>query len=69
MEFLEAAIAVLREEGRPLHWTAIQDIALKRGYLDPFVQRDLRRNLLTALSSGARDGVLQRDGKGTYTLR
>ena len=30
MEFEEAALAVLREECRPLHWTVIQDLALRR---------------------------------------
>ena len=38
MEPLEAALTVLREEGEPLHWTRIQDLALRRGYLDPFEQ-------------------------------
>jgi len=46
LEFLDAAVAVLREEGKPLHWTVVQDLALKRGYLDPFTQRDIRKNLL-----------------------
>ena len=41
VEPLEAALAVLREEGEPLHWTRIQDLALRRGYLDPV--RDARR--------------------------
>src|SRR5205823_6004245 len=40
MDFLEAALTVLREERRPLHWTVIQDLALQRRYLDPFTQRD-----------------------------
>ena len=31
MEPLEAAIAVLQEEAQPLHWTRIQDLALRRG--------------------------------------
>ena len=68
MEFLEAALAVLREESRPLHWTVIQDLALKRGYLDPFTQRDIRRHLVAALSDAARDGRLQRPEKGVYAL-
>jgi hypothetical protein len=68
MEFLEAALAVLREEGRPMHWTAIQDLALKRGYLDPFTQRDIRRNLFAALSRAAKEGTLAREGTGVYRL-
>jgi hypothetical protein len=68
VEFLEAAVTVLREEDAALHWTVIQDLALKRGYLDPFVQRDIRKGLLAALAAGARAGALRREGKGTYRL-
>jgi hypothetical protein len=58
LEFLDAAVAVLREEGKPLHWTVVQDLALKRGYLDPFTQRDIRKNLLAAVAPAARTGVV-----------
>ena len=68
MDYLDAAVAVLREEGAALHWTVIQDLALKRGYLDPFVQRDIRKNLLAVLAQGARDGVLTRVERGVYRL-
>ncbi len=68
MEPLDAALAVLREEGRALHWTAIQDLALKRGYLDPFTQRDIRKRLVAALSAAAREGTLVRDSTGVYGL-
>ena len=68
MEFLDAAVAVLREEGRPLHWTVVQDLALKRGYLDPFTQRDIRKNLLVALAAAARTGVLVKEDRGIYRL-
>ena len=68
MEFLEAAITVLKEEGRPLHWTVIQDIALKRGYLDPFEQRHIRKNLLASLARAAREGALRKEGTGVYAL-
>jgi len=66
MEPLEAAVAVLREEGEPLHWTKIQDLALRRGYLDPFEIRDVRRALLAALAEGVRSGVLEKQGVGVY---
>lgn len=66
MDFLEAALAVLREEGRPLHWTVIQDLALRRGHLDPFSQKDIRRNLLAALAEGVRVGRVAREDKGVY---
>jgi hypothetical protein len=68
MEFLEAATLVLREEGEPLHWTKIQDLALRRGYVDPFEQPDVRKGLLAALASGVRSGALEKRGTGVYAL-
>lgn len=68
MEPLEAAITVLEEEGEPLHWTKILDLALRRGYLDPFEVPDVRRALLSALADGIRSGALAKGGKGTYQL-
>ncbi len=71
MDELEAAVRVLHEEGRALHWTVIQDLALRRGYLDPFVQRDIRKRLVAALAEAARrpDGAVIRAGRGVYSLR
>jgi hypothetical protein len=66
MEPLEAAITVLREEGEPLHWTKIQDLALRRGYLDPFENPDVRKALLAALAAGVRSGVLLKQSVGVY---
>jgi hypothetical protein len=68
VDYLDAALAVLREEGGALHWTVIQDLALKRGYLDPFTQRDIRKNLLAALSRAAQEGTVAREGKGVFRL-
>ena len=68
MEYLEAVLTVLREEGTPLHWTVIQDLALKRGYLDPFTQRDIRKHLLAALARAARDGLVTKESRGVYRL-
>ena len=68
MEFADAAVAVLRDAGEPLHWTVIQDRALRAGYLDPFTQTDLRRNLLAALAGLVRDGRLRKAGTGVYAL-
>jgi len=67
MDPLEAAVTVLGEEGEPLHWTKIQDLALRRGYLDPFQIPDVRKALLSALAQGVRSGVLTREGTGVYT--
>jgi hypothetical protein len=66
MEPLEAAVKVLTEEGEPLHWTKIQDLALRRGYLDPFEIPDVRRALLSALAEGVRSGLLEKGGTGVY---
>ena len=68
MEFLEAALTVLREEGEPLHWTKIQDLALRRGYLDPFTQPDVRTHLLAALAEAVKDGTIVKDSTGVYRL-
>ena len=69
MDFSDAALAVLREEHSPLHWTVIQDLALRRNYLDPFTQRDLRVHLLEALGQLARDGLVEKKPKGVYALK
>jgi carbamoylphosphate synthase small subunit len=68
VDFLEAALTVLREEDAALHWTVIQDLALKRGYLDPFTQRDIRKNLLAALAGATKQGVIQKESTGVYVL-
>lgn len=68
MEPLEAAVSVLREEGGPLHWTKIQDLALRRGYLDPFEIPDVRKALLAALTDGVRGGRLSKVSTGVYAL-
>lgn len=68
MDFLEAALTVLSEEAEPLHWTVIQDLALKRGYLDPFTQRDIRKHLLASLARAAREGTVVKQGTGVYAL-
>jgi hypothetical protein len=68
VDFLEAALTVLREEDSALHWTVIQDLALKRGYLDPFTQRDIRKNLLAALARASKEGLVRKEGTGVYVL-
>jgi hypothetical protein len=68
VEFLEAVLTVLREEGEPLHWTKIQDLALRRGYLDPFETPDVRKRLLAALAEGARSGEIRKTSTGVYAL-
>ncbi|HET6770111.1 MAG TPA: HTH domain-containing protein [Actinomycetota bacterium] len=71
MDYLDAAVAVLKEQGKPLHWTVIQDVALQRGYLDPFTQKDIRKHLIAALAAAAKrpNGPVARAGRGVYGLR
>jgi hypothetical protein len=68
MEALEAAVTVLTEEAEPLHWTKIQDLALRRGYVDPFETPNPRKVLLAALAEGVRSGLLTKEGTGVYAL-
>jgi hypothetical protein len=68
MEPLDAAVAVLRDAGAPLHWTVIQDRALRSGLLDPFASPDVRKRLLSALADGVRSGALVKAGTGVYAL-
>ncbi len=68
MDAREAALAVLREAGEPLHWTVIQDRALKAGYLDPFTEQDIRKRLLAALALAVKDGRVLKAGTGVYEL-
>jgi hypothetical protein len=65
---LEAVVVVLREADEPLHWTVIQDRALRAGHVDPFTQPDVRRTVLHALADGVRAGVLRKAGTGVYEL-
>lgn len=66
MDALEAAISVLRDDGGALHWTVIQDRALRAGYLDPFTDPDVRKTLLAALARGVREQRIQKVDTGTY---
>jgi hypothetical protein len=68
MEPRAAVLAVLTEEAAPLHWTKIQDLALRRGYLDPFEHPDVRRQVQTTLRALAREGLVQKQTTGVYYL-
>ena len=68
MEPRAAVLAVLAEEPEPLHWTRIQDLALRRGYLDPFEHPDVRRQVQTTLRALLREGVVAKETKGVYFL-
>jgi hypothetical protein len=65
---LDAAVAVLRDAGVPLHWTVIQDRALRAGLVDPFATPNVRREVLGALREGTRRGIVRTLGGGVYEL-
>ena len=68
MQPREAIMAVLTEETTPLHWTRIQDLALRRGYLDPFEHPDVRKQVQTTLRALLREGAVAKETKGVYFL-
>lgn len=68
LDALGAAVAVLRAADEPLHWTVIQDRALRAGHLDPFTTPNVRKDLLAALRLGVRDGALVTVDRGVYGL-
>ena len=68
MEPRAAVLAVLTEEAAPLHWTKIQDLALRRGYLDPFEHPDVRRQVQSTLRVLASEGLVEKESKGVYLL-
>jgi hypothetical protein len=63
-----AVLRVLGEEAAPLHWTRIQDLALRRGYLDPFEHPAVRRDVQAALRALVREGLAAKEAKGVYFL-
>lgn len=68
MDPRDAVRTVLEDAGKPLHWTVVQDRALRAGYLDPFEVGDLRAAVLAALRGLVADGALRRTGTGVYAL-
>ena len=68
MEPLDAVVTVLNDADEPLHWTVIQDRALRRGLIDPFVVTNVRATLLRALRDGVHAGTVMRIDTGVYAL-
>jgi hypothetical protein len=68
MEPREAVLTVLRDAGEPLHWTAVQDRALRAGFLDPFEHPDVRRQVQTALRALAGSGEIEKRSTGVYAI-
>jgi hypothetical protein len=69
VEVREAVLDVLGRADEPLHWTVIQDRALRGGLVDPFTTPDVRRAVQTALRELAREGVVERVGTGVYAAK
>jgi len=66
MEPAAAILAVLEAADGPLHWTVIQDRALRAGYLDPFETPDVRGAVGRTLRELATAGTIVRVEQGTY---
>ncbi len=64
----DAVLAVLEEADEPLHWTVIQDRALRAGYLDPFETPDVRGAVLAAVRALVADGRAVKTATGVYAL-
>jgi hypothetical protein len=64
----DAVLAVLSDADEPLHWTVIQDRALRAGYLDPFETPDVRGAVSTAVRALLADGRAVKTATGTYVL-
>jgi hypothetical protein len=62
----EAVLEVLRDADEPLHWTVIQDRALRAGYLDPFTTPDVRAAILSAVRALVADGRVLKTATGVY---
>jgi hypothetical protein len=66
MDARDAVLGVLRAADEPLHWTVIQDRALRTGGIDPFATPNVRAEVLGALRSLVADGSVVKSGTGTY---
>jgi hypothetical protein len=71
MTFLEAAIELLKQERKPLHYSKLSELAIKRDLLD-HVGRDPETAMQTALANAIKKGVpdlLVRVKPGVFGLR
>jgi hypothetical protein len=64
----DAVLAVLRDADAPLHWTVIQDRALRTEAIDPFEVPDVRGAVLGALRALVDDGLVTKTAKGVYAI-
>jgi hypothetical protein len=68
MEVADAVLGVIEDAGEPLHWTVIQDRALRSGAIDPFTTRDVRKAVLSALHRLKAEGRIVATATGVYAL-
>lgn len=68
MDVGDAVLQVLAESDRPLHWTVIQDRALKAGLIDPFTTPDVRAQVGAALQALVRSERARRVSRGVYEI-
>jgi hypothetical protein len=68
MDVADAVVAVLTDAGEPLHWTVIQDRALRSGAIDPFETPDVRKAVIRALHTLVADGRIAATAKGVYAV-
>jgi hypothetical protein len=64
----DAVLRVLNDADEPLHWTVIQDRALRAGLLDPFETPAIRGAVLGALRSLTAEGRVVKQATGVYAL-
>ncbi len=68
MEPRDAVLSVLGDAAEPLHWTVVQDRALRTGAIDPFATHDVRGAVLGALRELVAEGVVEKTSKGVYAI-
>jgi hypothetical protein len=66
MDVPDAVLEVLIAADEPLHWTVIQDRALRSGAIDPFATRNVRKAVLDALRELQAEGRVVTTAKGVY---
>ncbi len=64
----EAVLQALADAREPLHWTVIQDRALRAGWLDPFETPNVRGAVLGAVRRLVADGQIVKASTGVYAL-
>jgi hypothetical protein len=62
-------MAVLDRADEPLHWTVIQDRALRAGLVDPFTTTDVRGEVQRALRALHAEGAVERVATGVYAVK